>query len=220
MLGLLLLLAAATWYLAPLVLSQLRFFRVRQVEVTGLRYLSPAMVLERIKIEPDRNAFESMGEIEDRAEQVPGIMSARVVRRLPGTLRLELVEEPPVAFARGEAGLVPLDVDAHPLPYDASVTGFDLPVVERPEPALTRTLATIRLAEPQLFDLVDGVRLEQGRTVVLELGAHRVLLRSDPMPAEIRVVEMVRWHLTQNTVPFSQLDARFDGWVVVRRGGA
>jgi len=218
-LGTVLVLAVAAWFAAPLALSQLKFFRVRQIEVTGLRYLSPALVLARVEIEPDRNTFESLGEIERRAEQVPGILSARVVRRLPGTLRLDLAEEPPVAFAPGEKGLVPLDVDAHPLPYDPSVTGFDLPVVERPEPVLTRTLATIRLAEPQLFDLVDGVRLEQGRTVVLELGGHRVLLRNDPMPAEIRALEIVRWHLTQNAVPFSQLDARFDGWVVVRRGG-
>ncbi|MEE8573230.1 MAG: FtsQ-type POTRA domain-containing protein, partial [Gemmatimonadota bacterium] len=137
-LGVVAVLALAAWFLAPLGLSQLDFFQLRQVEVVGLRYLSPELVLARVKIEPDRNVFESLSEIDRRAEEVPGIISARVVRRLPGTLRLELVEEPPVAFARGEQGLVPLDIDARPLPYDPSVTGFDLPVAERPEPVLTR----------------------------------------------------------------------------------
>ncbi len=219
-LGVVAVLVLAVWFLAPLGLSQLDFFQLRQVEVVGLRYLSPELVLARVKIEPDRNVFESLSEIDRRAEEVPGIISARVVRRLPGTLRLELVEEPPVAFARGEQGLVPLDIDARPLPYDPSVTGFDLPVAERPEPVLTRALATIRGADPQLFALVDGARRGQGGMIVLELGEQRLLLREDPMPAEIRAVETVRWHLTQNSVPFSELDARFDGWVVVRRGGA
>ena len=218
--GALLIIAAAMWFLAPLGLSQLDFFQVRRVEVVGLRYLTPELVLARVKIEPDRSVFQSLGEIGRRAEQVPGILSARVARRLPGTLRLELVEEPPVAFARGEGGLVPLDIDARPLPYDPSVRGFDLPLAERPEPTLTRALATIRGADPQLFRLVDGVRRGPGATLVLELGDQRVLLREDPMASEIRAVETVGWHLTQNTVPFSELDARFDGWVVVRRGGA
>jgi cell division septal protein FtsQ len=213
-------LAIALWFLAPLGLSKLSFFQLRQVEVVGLRYLSPELVLAEIGIEADRNVFESLSEIDHRAEGVPGIVNARVVRRLPGTLRLELVEEPPVAFARGQKGLVPLDIDARPLPYDPSVTGFDLPVAERPEPVLTRALATIRGEDPQLFQLVDGARRGQGGMVVLELGEQRVLLREDPLPAEIRAVETVRWHLIQKTEPFSELDARFDGWVVVRRRGA
>jgi len=218
-LGVVAALMVAAWFLAPLGLSKLAFFQLRQVEVVGLRYLSPEMVLARIGIEADRNVFESLSEIDRRAEEVPGIVSARVVRRLPGTLRLELVEDPPVAFARGENGLVPLDIDARPLPYEPSVTGFDLPVAERPEPVLTRALATIRGADPQLFELVDGARRGQGGMVILELGEQRLILREDPLPAEIRAVETVRWHLTQNTVPFIELDARFDGWVVVRRGG-
>jgi len=219
-LGAVVALSIAAWFIAPLGLSKLDFFQLRQVEVVGLRYLSPELVLAQMGIEADRNVFESLSEIDRRAEGVPGVVSARIVRRLPGTLRLELVEEPPVAFARGENGLVPLDIDARPLPYDPSVTGFDLPVAERPEPVLTRALATVRGADPQLFHLVDGARRGPGGMVVLELGGQRVLLREDPIPAEIRAVETVRWHLTQNSVPFGELDARFDGWVVVRRGGA
>jgi cell division septal protein FtsQ len=210
----------AVWLLIPLGLRHLDFFQLRQVEFIGLRYQSPQLVLEEIAIEPDRNIFDSLREMDKRAEQVPGIVRARVVRRLPGTLRLEFVEEPPVAFARGEQGLVPLDVDARPLPYDPSVTAFDLPLVERPEAVLTRALSTIRAVNARLFDLVDGAQRGKGGMVVLRVGAQKLFVREDPLPAEIRAMEAVRWHLTQNAVPFDELDARFKGWVVVRRGGA
>ena len=40
-LGVVAVLVLAVWFLAPLGLSQLDFFPLRQVEVVGLRYLSP-----------------------------------------------------------------------------------------------------------------------------------------------------------------------------------
>lgn len=208
------------WLLAPMGLSRLAFFRVRQVDVVGLHYLPPDAVVEHIGIEPQRNVFQSLGELRQRAEHVPGIVKARVERRLPGTLRFVLQEEVPVAFARGDSGLVPLDAQGRPLPYVPSVTGFDLPLVERPDSVLTRALALVRGTDSTLFRLVDGARRGRGSSVVLDLGAQRVLLPEEPTSADIVAVETVRWHLTQSSKAFTELDARFDGWVVVRRGGA
>ena len=210
----------AAYVLAPLGLRQLSFFQVRQVQLVGLHYQAPEHVLVQIGLESDRNVFASLTELEDRVKSVPGIVGGRVRRRLPGTLRFELEEEVPVAFARGQEGLVPLDRAGRPLPYDPAVTSFDLPLVERPDSVLTRTLALIRVVDSTLFDLVDGVRRGGEGTVVFELGDQRVLLRAVPTQSEIRAVVTVRRHLLQEGKSFRELDARFQGQVVVRRGEA
>lgn len=212
--------AVALYVLAPLGLRHVGFFEVRQVQVVGLHYLAPEHVLAQIGLEADRNVFASVRELEERVRAVPGIVSCRVQRRLPGTLRFELEEELPVAFARGKQGLVPLDEQARPLPYDPVATSFDLPLVERPDSVLTRSLALIRVADSTLFGLVDGVRWGSEETVVFELGDQRVLLRATPQPAEVRAVVTVRRHLLQEGQSFKELDARYQGQIVVRRGEA
>ncbi|MDH3456235.1 MAG: FtsQ-type POTRA domain-containing protein [Gemmatimonadota bacterium] len=212
--------AVAIYVLAPLGLRQIGFFKVRQVQIVGLHYLTPEHVLAQIGLESDRNVFASLAELERRVSDVPGIVAGRVRRRLPGTLRFELEEEMPVAFARGKEGLVPLDEAARPLPYDPVATSFDLPLVERPDSVLTRTLALIRVVDSTFFGLVDGVRRGGDGTVVFELGEQRVVLRAVPMPSEIRAVVTVRRHLLQEGQSFRELDARFQGQIVVRRGEA
>jgi cell division septal protein FtsQ len=203
--------------LVSLGLRHVAFFRVRQVELVGLHYLSPHHVLERLALEPDRNLFDPLGEVVARAEAIPGVLNVSADRRLPGTLRISLAEEQPVAFARGPGGLVPLDAASRPLPYDPSRSGFDVPLVERPDSGLTRVLDLIRQTDRPLFDEIDGVRRGRAESVILELGDRRVWLRAGAGAQDIRELETVRRHLDRNAVPYRELDARFDGWVVVRR---
>ena len=207
----------AVGWLVPFGLRQIAFFRVRQVEIVGLRYLAPADVLERIDLERDRNVFDPLGSLERRVAAVPGIVEFDMSRRLPGSLRITIHEEAPIAFARGKDGLVPIDLDAHPLPYDPAETGFDLPIVARPEAELTRVLGMVRRVDPDLYEEIDGARRGQGESVILEFGEKRLLLRAAAGEADIRDVETVRRHLDRNAVPYRELDARFGGWVVVRR---
>lgn len=193
---------------------------MRQVELVGLRYLAPEQVLATLRLAPDRHLFDPVGEIERRAEAIPGVERVSVTRRLPGTLRLTFVERVPVAFAPGPAGLVPLDADARPMPYDPALTGFDLPVLDRPDSVLVQALAQVRVADSVLFQRVDAARRGRGGMVVLELGTRQILLQPMPTIDEIRAVETVRRHLVRSGRAFDVLDARFDGWVVVRRGRA
>jgi cell division septal protein FtsQ len=209
--------AVGALVLLPLGLRQVGFFRLRQVELVGLEYLSPGDVLDRLRLEPDRNVFDPLDDVAARAESIPGVLAVDVDRRLPGTLRFTLVEEPPVAFARGAHGLVPLDASSRPLPYDPARAGFDVPVVERPDSGLTRMLDLIRQIDPALFGEIDGVRRGRGESVILELGDRRVWLEATVSAHDIRELETVRRHLDRQGVPYRELDARFDGWVVVRR---
>jgi cell division septal protein FtsQ len=209
--------AVALVWLVPLGLRQIEFFRVRQVEIVGLRYLSPGGVLDRIELEHDRNVFDPLGSIERRLAAVPGIVDFDIDRRLPGSLRITVYEEAPVAFARGRDGLVPIDLDARPLPYDPAETAFELPIVERPDAEVTRVLEMVRRVDPDLYAEIDGARRGRGESVILELGDKRLLLRAAVGEEDIRDVETVRLHLARNAVAYRELDARFDGWVVVRR---
>jgi cell division septal protein FtsQ len=203
---------------APLVLRQVDFFRVRRVELLGVRYLAPETLLDALRLSPDRNLFDDNGPVADRAAAIPGVVNVRVVRRLPATLRVEITERVPVAFAPTEAGLVAFDAEARSLPYDPTASGLDLPLVPRPDTVLIRVLGVVRAADSLLFREVDAARRGRGDMVILELEQRQVLLQAIPQTADVRAVEAVRRHLVANGRPFDQLDARFAGWIIVRRG--
>ena len=83
--------------LLPFAVREIGFFRVGQVEITGTRYLEPADVLAGLALEPDRNVFDPLGPLRDRAEAIPGVVDAEVTRRLPGTIRVRVTERTAVA---------------------------------------------------------------------------------------------------------------------------
>lgn len=203
--------------LGPVALRRVAFFRVRRVELVGMRYLSPEQVLARVGLARDQNLFDT-GDLARRVERVGGVVSARVERRLPGTLRITVVERVPLAFAPGPDGLVPLDSAGRALPYDPAATGLALPLVPRADSLVLDALARVRIADSGLYHDVDGARRGEAGAVLLELGRRRVILRGVPTNAEVQAVAAVRRHLAASGRPYGELDARFEGWVVVRRG--
>src|SRR6185295_16534033 len=137
---------------------------------------------------------------------------------LPGTLRVTIVERVPVALVPGPQAMTVLDCDGRPLPYDPAATGVDLPIVERQDSLLTAVLCAVRAADTALFQAVDGARHAGGAgAVTLEMGAQRVIVRSAPGTDDIRAVGAVRRTLAATGRPWDELDARYAGWVVVRK---
>lgn len=204
--------------LGPWGLRHVGFFRVRQVELEGLRHLAPGRVVEALGLERDQNVFDPLGPIEERAEELSGVVSARIERRLPGTLRVTIVEQPAIAFAPGTDGLVALDGEGQPLPYDPAATGLDLPLVPRADPAVLGTLARIRAADSTLYQAIDAARPGRDGAVIVELGQRRLIVRAMPTSDEMRAVGAVRRHLTATGRPYVELDASYAGWVIARRG--
>lgn len=206
---------------APLgrwALRQLSFFQVRQVELVGLRYLAPDRVLAALALAPGQNLFDPLGPIERRAEGLAGVVRARAGRKLPGTLRVVIVERPAIAFAPGAEQLVPLDAVGRPLPYDPAATGLDLPVVQRADPVLLETLARVRAVDSTLYQEVDAAARQPNGAVMLELGPRRVFVPARPTNEEIRAVAVVRRHLAATGRSYTELDARYAGWLIARRG--
>ncbi len=203
--------------LGPLALRHLSFFRVRRVELVGTRYLAPEQLVARLGLAPDQNLFDDTGDIARRVERVGGVVSARVERRLPGTLRITVVERVPLAFAPGPDGLVPLDSAGHALPYDPAATGLALPLVPRADSLILGALARVRAADSALYHDVDAAQRGEAGAVLLELGQRRVMLRGRPTIGEVQAVAAVRRHLAASGRRYAELDARFEGWVVARR---
>ncbi len=202
----------------PSVFRFLPIFAVRQIEFVGLHYLSPEQVLLGSGITEKQNLFDNISLIERRLSRVRGIEKVSVERELPGTLRIRLTETVPVAFVSTPERLVALDRDARPLPYDPVDSDLDLPLVARPDRKLVRALATVRAADNSLFAGIKNAFNDGKNKLVLDSEEGRIVMRPDVSVEDIRSVGVVLRHLAQTGRPFEEIDLRYDGWVVVRRG--
>lgn len=200
----------------PFGLREMTFFRVRQVEVVGARYLAPTRIAEALGLATDQNLFDPVGEAERRVEAMPGVVRAEIGRRVPGTLRVTVVEREPVGMASHREGMVPLDCDGSALPYDPSRSGLALPIVERADSVLLRALCVVRASDSALYAAVQTVRAGGGGSVMLDLGDQRVRLSGTPSTADVEAVALVRQHLEETGRAFAELDARYRGLVYAR----
>ena len=209
------------WLGAPLVLRRLPMFRVRQIELVGVRNLAPDAVIAALRLGPRASVFGDTRLLADRVRGLAGVAEARVVRRLPTVLSVELREVEPaalVAAPRGSGrGLVAVDAAGHPLPFDPARSGLDLPIVASGDSGVVAVLALIQSVDPALFQSITGARGFARRGVLLEIGPRRVLVGRDAGPEVIRAVVLVAQDLVAKGRAYRELDARFAGQVVVRR---
>ena len=66
----------------PLVLRQVVFFRVRQVELIGVQYLVPDELLNALDLTPDQSVFDDLEVLEDQLIGVDSAYFMDVIRRL------------------------------------------------------------------------------------------------------------------------------------------
>lgn len=207
-------LAASPWW-GPTVLRQFRFFAVRRVEVSGVRYLAPEAVVRAMGLGERASVFEDLDALGHRVRSLGGVDEVRVSRRLPGTLRVEVREQAPVGLVAGPDGLVAVGRGGRPLPYDVAAVPVDAPVMARVEEPVLEVLATVQGADPGLYAEISAAR-SLGGAVVLELNEGRVLLAPPVDGGVVRSVSAVWRDLGARSIPWRELDARYRGWVVVR----
>ena len=215
--------ALALWLAAPPVLRRLSFFRVRQVEVVGVRNLDPDAVLAALRLAPKASVFDDTHLLADRVRGLAGVADARVVRRLPASLKVIVREVEPVALVPGAGGLVAVDAGGRRLPFDPARAaggggGLDLPIAQVADSGIVQVLGRIQAFDPVLFQDIDAARRFGSRgDVLLELGLHRVLLARDAGPEVVQAVVLVARDLAAKARRYRELDARFAGQIVVRR---
>ncbi|HKW40667.1 MAG TPA: FtsQ-type POTRA domain-containing protein [Gemmatimonadales bacterium] len=216
-------LLALSWFGAPVALRQVALFRVRQIELVGVRNLAPEAVIAALRLEPRASVFTDTRLLADRVRGLAGVADARVVRRLPAALMVEVREVEPAALAPAASsqrgGLVPVDAAGRPLPFDPARTGLDLPIAASRDSGVVGVLALVQSVDPALFQTITGARVAPRGAggVVLELGAHRVLVARDAGPEVVRAVVLVAQDLNAKGRRYVELDARFAGQVIVRR---
>jgi len=95
------------WMMAPLALRHVAFFRVRQVELVGIRYLDADQVLSALQLSPRASVFDDTEVLIDRLRALDGIADVAVTRRPPASLKVVVRETEPVALVantRGDGG--------------------------------------------------------------------------------------------------------------------
>ena len=209
-------LGLALWFGLPRLLGGLDFFRVRQVEIAGVQYLDPAKVIAALKLSRTASVFDDPAPLARRVLAMPGVRTAEVGRRLPGTLAVELVEATPVALASRGDGLVLLDAGGRVLPFDPLRSTPDLPLAANGDPAVTAVLARVRESNPDLYARI-GAAWRVGPDVVLEVGGRRLWFGAQVSAEDIRAVMAVEQALARTGRSYQELDGRFAGQVIVRR---
>ncbi len=149
--------------------SRLEFFRVRAVEVRGVRYLAPETVVGALGLDTMRSVWDDTAPLIAKLVVLPQIGAADVSRKLPGTLLVEIRENLPVALAPGANGLQPVDSGGTILPIDLATETLDLPVANQRDVPLLALLGAVRADQPALYRRISEISRDGRRDIVLGL---------------------------------------------------
>lgn len=157
-------------------------FQVAKVEVQGIKQMDEMPVYSLTLNEVDRSMLSvDLAAVRARVMTLGWVKDARVTRRLPDTLIVDIVEREPVAVWQHEGRLSLIDVDGVVLqPVDGRAMP-DLPLVVGPEAnEETRALQSLMEAAPALKPLLAGatwvgnrrwdLRFQSGETLSLPEG--------------------------------------------------
>jgi hypothetical protein len=206
--------AITVWAAIP----RLGFFRIGTVEVVGLEYLDEAAVVRQLGIPTEADILTPLAPIAANAALVPGLRSATVSRRWPGTLRVTVEEAPPVAVIIDEGRVAVIDDRAELLPYPPGRVAASLPLATR-DSATAALLGRLRRADPLWYATFDEAVVE-GEEVRLVADRRVIMLRSDADETLLRRLAAVRGWLDDQAIAWRDLDLRFRGRVFVRREAA
>jgi hypothetical protein len=121
--------AAAVWGPRGLdVMSDLQTFRIAEVDVRGAQVLVEDSVVAQMRLGQFASVWGDRDVLADRLTRHPLIRTARVHRRLPNGLRVEIEERQPIALAATPT-LEPVDAEGVRLPIDPTRYRLDLPII-------------------------------------------------------------------------------------------
>ncbi len=202
------------WQVGLPRLRSIDFFQVRRVELVGARFAQAEFIARALDIPKGMSVFDPLGPLQRRADALSGFDRVTVSRRLPGVIRVQVVERIPVALVPDGGVLRMVDAAGRILPWDPARTPADLPVV-RSDPVLAEVLARIQHADLALFQEVRGARTVDGG-VALDLSDRRLFVRRGVTPTELRAMRAVATDLADRGQTYREIDCRYSGRVIVR----
>lgn len=208
-------LISAPWW-GRAALQSLDFFRVRHVEIDGVRYAAPDQIVSRLRVDSTTSLWDRLDRFEARVLEHPQVRAVRISRRLPGTFVVHVTENLPVAWVPGPNGLVAVDAAGTRLPIDPTLVDADLPVLGATDLPVLRLLATLRSRTPALYARVSKVERRPHNELAFQLAEHPVLATSDVDAARLAELLPVEADLAQRGLRAAELDLRFRDQVIAR----
>lgn len=192
------------------------FFRVRRVEIEGLRYAAPDAIVSRLRVDTLASVWDDLSPLEARVAEHSQVRAVRIRRKLPGTLVVVVTENPPVALVSTARGLIVTDANGDSLPVDPTTMDVDLPVLVRKDSLLLRLLGETQAEEPVLFARVSEARRSERGGVLFVLPEFRILAESSVTSARLAEVLPVELDAARRNWQPIELDLRFRDQVIVR----
>jgi cell division protein FtsQ len=210
------LLTSPAW--APNVLRRLSFFRVRRVEILGTRYVSPAELLDRLKVDTTRSVWDPLEPLAARVRTHAQVESVTVTRRLPGTLIVQVRERHPVALVDSPGGLRAVDEHGRRLPLDPSRTPVDAPVVvAAPHDTMVyHLLGAMQREAPALYARLSSIRAAGADEIVLQIADLSVRAMTNVTLARLGDIEPVQRDLMRRQLRAAEIDLRYRDQVIAR----
>ncbi|CAN5656307.1 hypothetical protein BH23GEM11_BH23GEM11_20710 [soil metagenome] len=215
---------------APDALASVTFFRVDSLRLEGALYLGHDEAVAAAHLPEGLSVWGDLDGVAKRLGSHALVAEARVRRRLPSTLVLQVWEREPVALLPTPA-LVPVDAEGRILPIDPVHHDLDLPLL-RPVlddggplgPDQLRMLAgevaRVAALEPRLAASISEASLDRWGDVVIHVLEPRTTLQFRPPLTRGRLEEGFEvladaLERTPGRTPVA-IDMRFAEQVVVR----
>jgi cell division protein FtsQ len=208
----------ATPFWGPRLLATLDFFRVRKIEVLGLRYTPPGEVLERLRVDTTHSVWEPLEPLGARVAAHPQIERAVVTRKLPGTLVVDVTERRPVALVSVGTALRAVDDRGVVLPLDPSRTPVDAPIVTATprELSVYHLLGAMQREAPKLYARVSSIRMVGSGELLVQLAGLPVRTMTSVTLARLGDIEPVERDLARRQLRAAELDLRYRDQVIAR----
>lgn len=218
-LGVLLVIATlATPFWGPRTLATLDFFRVRKVELLGLRYTPPDEVLERLAVDTTRSVWDPLEPLVARVSRHPQVERVTVTRKLPGTLVVDVTERRPIALVAVGATLRAVDERGVTLPLDPSRTPVDAPVVRAARRGTTvyHLLGAMQRDAPRLYARVSSIASVGSDELLIQVAELPVRTMTTVSLARLGDIEPVERDLARRQLRAAELDLRYRDQVIAR----
>lgn len=198
------------------VARRLAFFRVRHVELVGVRYAAPGEIVRLLQVDTLASVWDDTDAWERRVAAHPQVRTVEISRKLPGTLVVRVDENMPVALVPGPRGFRVFDAGGRELPIDPSRVPVDLPIVPRRDTAALRLLAEVRQARPRMFARISEVRRTGKGELLLQLASLPVRVGDDLLMERLDEIAPVEEHLAKRGARIAEIDLRFRDQVIAR----
>jgi len=203
------------WW-GPMTLRPLAFFHIRRVEVHGVRWIDPQVLVDRMRVDTTRSVWDDLSVYAERVRGHPQVANAVVDRRLPGTLVLSVEEVVPVALVPGRDGFRAFDAAGRALPLEPAVMPVDAPIVPQRDTAVLALLGRVRSDVPDVYARISEVRRAGTAEFVVTMGDLPVRAASDVTPARLAEILPVARDLDRRGLRAKELDLRYRDQVVAR----